>query len=58
MKAIILAGGRGARLWPLTCERPKPLVPVMGVPVIEHTIRALKLMGIAEIGATLGVMAK
>ncbi|MBR2743495.1 MAG: NTP transferase domain-containing protein [Clostridia bacterium] len=58
MKAIILAGGRGARLWPLTCERPKPLVPVMGVPVIEHTIRALKRMGITEIGATLGVMAK
>ena len=56
MKAIILAGGRGVRLWPLTAARPKPLVQVFGVPVIEHALRALKRAGITDIGITLGVM--
>lgn len=56
MKAIILAGGRGTRLWPLTSSKPKPLARVMGVPVIEHTIRALKSFGVSDIALTLGTM--
>ncbi len=53
MKAIIMAGGEGSRLRPLTCDLPKPMVPVMNVPLMEHIINLLKLHGITEIGVTL-----
>ena len=53
MKAIIMAGGEGSRLRPLTCDLPKPMVPVMNKPVLEHTIELLKQSGITEIGITL-----
>ena len=42
MKAIIMAGGEGSRLRPLTCDRPKPLVPVANKPVMEYAIELLK----------------
>ena len=42
MQAVIMAGGEGSRLRPLTCGRPKPMVPVMGVPVMKHIIELLK----------------
>ncbi|TYQ15170.1 UNVERIFIED_CONTAM: mannose-1-phosphate guanylyltransferase/phosphomannomutase [Acetivibrio alkalicellulosi] len=53
MKAVIMAGGEGSRLRPLTCDLPKPLVPVMNVPIMEHIINLLKYHGITEIGVTL-----
>lgn len=53
MKAIIMAGGEGSRLRPLTCDLPKPMVPIINKPVIEHTIGLLKQYGITEIGITL-----
>lgn len=53
MKAIILAGGEGNRLRPLTCDIPKPMVPIMNVPIMEHIINLLKRQGIFEIGVTL-----
>lgn len=53
MKAIIMAGGEGSRLRPLTCDLPKPMVPVMNVPIMEHIINLLKNHGITEIGVTL-----
>ncbi|MDA8235487.1 MAG: sugar phosphate nucleotidyltransferase [Clostridia bacterium] len=53
MKAIIMAGGEGSRLRPLTCDRPKPLTPVLNRPVMEHIINLLKKHGITEIGVTL-----
>ncbi|MHB1127840.1 MAG: sugar phosphate nucleotidyltransferase [Bacillota bacterium] len=53
MKAIIMAGGEGSRLRPLTCDRPKPMVPVANQPVMEHAIQLLKSHGIDEIGVTL-----
>lgn len=53
MKAVIMAGGEGTRLRPLTCDRPKPLVPVLGVPVMRHGIELLKKHGITEIYVTL-----
>ncbi len=56
MKAIVLAGGRGARLWPLTGERPKPLSDIFGKSVLEHTIGALSRAGFTDIGITLGFM--
>lgn len=49
MRAMILAAGFGTRLRPLTDELPKPLVPVLGRPLIEHTIRLLRSAGIEEL---------
>ena len=54
MKAIIMAGGEGSRLRPLTCDCPKPMLRLMGKPLMEHAIRLLQKYGINEIGATLG----
>lgn len=53
MKAIIMAGGEGSRLRPLTCDRPKPLTPLLDRPVMEHIIKLLKKHKITEIGVTL-----
>jgi mannose-1-phosphate guanylyltransferase / phosphomannomutase len=53
MKAIIMAGGEGSRLRPLTCDLPKPMVPIMNKPIMEHIIDLLKAHGITEIGVTL-----
>ena len=49
MKAIILAGGRGKRLRPITDKIPKPLIPINNMPLIERTIKYLKKYGINEI---------
>ena len=49
MKAIILAGGRGKRLRPITDKIPKPLIPINNMPLIERTIKYLKKYGISEI---------
>ena len=49
MKAIILAGGRGERLRPITDKIPKPLIPINNVPLIERSIKYLKKYGINEI---------
>ena len=46
MKAIILAGGLGKRLKPITDFVPKPLVPINNIPIIEWQIRYLKKFGI------------
>lgn len=53
MKAIIMAGGEGSRLRPLTCGRPKPMVPVLNRPVMSHIVELLKEHGINDIGVTL-----
>ena len=53
MKAIIMAGGAGSRLRPLTCDLPKPMVPVMNRPIMEHIIELLKSHNIIDIGITL-----
>ena len=53
MKAVIMAGGFGTRLRPLTANIPKPMVPVGGRPVMEHIIRLLKKHGIKDIVAIL-----
>ena len=48
-RAIIMAGGEGTRLRPLTCNRAKPMIPVINRPVIEHAINLLKRHGITDI---------
>ncbi|MBQ2818561.1 MAG: nucleotidyltransferase family protein, partial [Clostridia bacterium] len=52
MKAIIMAGGEGSRLRPLTCEKPKPLMPVLGKPVMRYAVELLHKHGIYDIAAT------
>lgn len=56
MKAVIMAGGKGTRLLPLTKDIPKPMVKIIDKPVLEHTIELLKKHGITEIAITLGYM--
>ena len=53
MKAIIMAGGEGSRLRPLTCDLPKPMAPLMDRPVMAYALDLLKRHGITEVGATL-----
>lgn len=48
MKAVILVGGLGTRLRPLTCNRPKPMLPIINEPFIEHMLRNLRDQGIDE----------
>ncbi|HLD79099.1 MAG TPA: HAD-IIB family hydrolase [Candidatus Nanoarchaeia archaeon] len=56
--AIIVAGGLGTRLRPLTDHAPKPLLPVRGKPIIEHVIKNLKKHGINNIVISIGYKAK
>jgi mannose-1-phosphate guanylyltransferase/phosphomannomutase len=53
MKAVIMAGGFGTRLRPLTCNTPKPMAPVMNKPMMHHIVELLKKHGITEMIATL-----
>ncbi len=57
MKAVVMAGGEGSRLRPLTINRPKPMVPLVDRPVMEHIIELLKLNGITEIVVTIQYLA-
>jgi mannose-1-phosphate guanylyltransferase/phosphomannomutase len=54
VKAVIMAGGEGARLRPLTCDRPKPLVPVCNRPVMAYILDLLAQHGFQEVFVTLG----
>ncbi len=56
MKAVILAGGEGTRLKPLTYKRPKPLIPVAGEPCIDYMIKSLVSAGFSRIIVTTGYM--
>jgi len=49
LKVIILAGGKGKRLRPITDYVPKPLIPIKNIPIIEWQIKYLKKFGISEI---------
>ncbi|HEY9701188.1 MAG TPA: sugar phosphate nucleotidyltransferase, partial [Allocoleopsis sp.] len=53
MRAVLMAGGSGTRLRPLTCDLPKPMVPILNRPIAEHIINLLKKHSITEIIATL-----
>lgn len=57
MKAVVMAGGEGSRLRPLTINRPKPMVPLVDRPVIAHIFELLKLHGITEIIVTVQYLA-
>src|SRR5258706_2363413 len=46
VKAVVMAGGEGSRLRPLTSRRTKPLVPRVGLPVMEHMLQLLRGHGV------------
>ncbi len=56
MKAVILAGGFGTRLYPITDKLPKPMVPVLGEPAMAHIITWLCKNGIYDAAVTLKYM--
>ncbi len=56
IKAVIMAGGEGTRLRPLTCDMPKPMVPILNKPVMEYTIKLLKKHNINDISVTLAYL--
>ncbi len=58
MKGVILAAGDGTRLAPLTNHRPKPLVPVLGHPLLEYTLASFKQVGIRELIIVIGYRGK
>ncbi len=53
MKAVVMAGGQGSRLRPLTLSRPKPLIPLVNQPMVAHIIAWLRRYQITEIILTL-----
>ncbi len=53
MKAVVMAGGEGSRLRPLTLERPKPMLPVVNRPVLGHILHLLKQHDIVDVILTL-----
>jgi glucose-1-phosphate thymidylyltransferase len=54
MKALVLSGGSGVRLRPLTYSMPKQLIPVANRPVLEHVIRGIRDLGVTEVGVVVG----
>ncbi len=48
MKAVVMAGGFGSRIQPLTNSRPKPMLPIVNRPMMEHIMMKLKDVGITE----------
>lgn len=57
MKAVIMAGGEGTRLRPLTSNAPKPMLPLVNRPMMEHIVELLKRHGIDDIVVTVAFMA-
>ncbi len=55
--AVVMAGGKGSRLAPLTTNRPKPMVPIANRPMMEHIIDLLKSHGIRKVVATVHYLA-
>jgi mannose-1-phosphate guanylyltransferase / phosphomannomutase len=56
MKAVVMAGGEGTRLRPLTSNQPKPMVPVVGKPCMEHILELLREHGLTEVIVTVAFL--
>src|SRR5205823_7073492 len=57
MRAVVMAGGQGTRLRPLTSNQPKPMLPIVGRPMMEHIIRLARAHGFTDIVATVQFLA-
>jgi mannose-1-phosphate guanylyltransferase / phosphomannomutase len=57
VKAVVMAGGEGSRLRPMTANQPKPLLPVVNRPLMEHVLRLLKKHGFDETVVTVQFLA-
>jgi mannose-1-phosphate guanylyltransferase/phosphomannomutase len=57
MKAVVMAGGEGTRLRPMTASMPKPLLPIVNKPIMEHVLRLLQRHGITETVVTVQFLA-
>ena len=57
MKAVVMAGGEGTRLRPMTANQPKPLLPVVNKPIMEHVLRLLRKHGFTETVVTVQFLA-
>jgi mannose-1-phosphate guanylyltransferase/phosphomannomutase len=56
MRAVVMAGGEGTRLRPLTSSQPKPMVPIVGKPCLQHVLELLHRHEIREVVVTLAFM--
>src|SRR6266581_9625080 len=57
MKAVVMAGGQGSRLRPLTSNQPKPMLPILGEPMMLHTLRLLRRHGFTDVVVTVQFLA-
>ncbi len=57
MKAVVMAGGEGTRLRPMTASMPKPLLPIVNKPIMEHVLRLLRRHGFSETVVTVQFLA-
>jgi mannose-1-phosphate guanylyltransferase/phosphomannomutase len=56
VKAVVMAGGEGTRLRPLTSNQPKPMVPIVGKPCMEHIVELLRRHELGEVIVTVAFM--
>jgi mannose-1-phosphate guanylyltransferase/phosphomannomutase len=56
VKAVVMAGGEGTRLRPLTSNQPKPMVPIVGKPCMEHILELLRLHGFEDVVVTVAFL--
>jgi mannose-1-phosphate guanylyltransferase / phosphomannomutase len=56
MKAVVMAGGEGTRLRPLTSNQPKPMVPIVGKPCMEHILELLRDHGLTDVVVTVAFL--
>ena len=56
MKAVVMAGGEGTRLRPLTSNQPKPMVPIVGKPCMEHILELLRRHGFEDVLVTVAFL--
>jgi mannose-1-phosphate guanylyltransferase / phosphomannomutase len=56
VKAVVMAGGEGTRLRPLTSNQPKPMVPIVGKPCMEHILELLREHGFEDVVITVAFL--